>query len=599
MTLLSRSGYTTWQQRQQGIEATSMTTTDALREALSVDLAELAATRVDFYDWALRVPEPKAGSLDFGRFPFQVELYREAAADEDVCIKKATQIGVSAFLVRWTLYWADTRGLTALYVFPTRNDVYDFSDARIKPAIDASEYLRERVRPGYVQNKGLKAIGLGFVYFRGSETKRGLDSVDADILALDEYDTLVQANIGDAERRISGSLVGLIRRVGVPSIDDFGISKEYEKSDQRKWFIKCTGCDEWQHLTFKDNVAWDDDPDTGVPVNARIVCRACAKPLDVTRGEWVARYPDRPNRGYHAPRLIVPGTNLSKIVLASREREPYKRQIHFNKDLAEPFEGEGGRLTRQEVFAATRSEIRQEEVYQGANLVTMGVDVASTRALNVRISEHFDDRVKRSLWIGTVDSFEELDDLMRNYRVNMAAIDHLPEGRLARSFAERHPGRVYLVNFSSSTRGDVVDVDDEQRRIAVKRTELIDATIDRIRSQRNLLPPRELLPPDYVDHMTAVVRRIEKDEEDRVKVTYISTGPDDYLMAEGYDIVAHQGWLIRQSVDHIVNGDGELHTADEMLDFERSDLGDDGADYSDGMDYSEGPGEGEYGDYYE
>jgi hypothetical protein len=219
-----------------------MTPTEAFREALSIDLAEFESTQTSFYDWAIRVPEPKAGRLDFDSYPFQVELYREAASDPEAVVQKATQVGVSAYLVRWVMYWADTKGLVALYVFPTRDHVYDFSDSRMKPAIEGSDYLRSRIAPGDVQNKGLKKIGLGFVYFRGSETKRGLDSVDADVLALDEYDTLTQSNVGDAERRISGSRTGLVRRVGVPSIGDYGISKEYGKSDKRRWFVKCEGC---------------------------------------------------------------------------------------------------------------------------------------------------------------------------------------------------------------------------------------------------------------------------------------------------------------------------------------------------------------------
>lgn len=577
-------GYARHLERVHDMEANSLTTSEALREALSLELTELRQSRTPFYDWALRVPEPKAGSLDFARFPFQVELYRDAAEDEDLCVKKATQVGVSAFLVRWTLYWADTRGLTALYVFPTRNDVYDFSDARIKPAIEASEYLRERIPAGYVQNKGLKAIGLGFVYFRGSETKRGLDSVDADILALDEYDTLVQANIGDAERRISGSQVGLVRRVGVPSINDFGISKEYDKSDQRRWFVHCE-CNEWQHLTYKDNI---DE------ATALRVCRRCRRPLDVTRGEWIATFPDRPNRGYHLPRLIVPDTNIARIVAAHKEREPYKIQVHYNKDLAEAYEGAGGRLTRQEIRAAQREGVIQQHGYDGANVVTMGVDVASTRALNVRISEHLNERVKRSLWIGTVDSFDELYDLMDRYQIRMCGIDHLPEGRLARAFAERYAGRVYLINFKTQAGGDVLAIDDEQRRVAVGRVEMIDATIERIRSQRNLLPMD--LPPDYLDNMLAVVRKIEKmgrddRDEGKIRVTYYSTGPDDYLMAEGYDLVATELWWLRQQV---AEAEAEVFTpVDEMLEFERSDLG----GFQDGNDYSEGRGDGSYGDY--
>ena len=133
---------------------------------------------VELLPWAERIPEPKTGRLDWARYPFQVEMYRDGVSVREVVVKKATQIGVSAYLIRVTIYCADTKGWTSLYVFPTQDQVYDQSDARVKPLLEG-EYLKSRVPRGYTQNKGLKQIGLGFVYFRGSQNKHALDSVDA------------------------------------------------------------------------------------------------------------------------------------------------------------------------------------------------------------------------------------------------------------------------------------------------------------------------------------------------------------------------------------------------------------------------------------
>src|SRR5207237_786192 len=83
------------------------------------------------------------------------------------------------------------------------------------------------------------------------------------------------------------------------------------------------------------------------------------------------------------------------------------------------------------VLQAAQRDYWQSEItgYHGANLVTMGVDVASVRALNVKISEHVGDGVKRTLFLGTADSFDEVATLMRVYNVHMAGVDHEPEGR--------------------------------------------------------------------------------------------------------------------------------------------------------------------------
>lgn len=37
-----------------------------------------------FFDWAQLVPEPRSGTLDFERFPFQKELYERGASDREM-----------------------------------------------------------------------------------------------------------------------------------------------------------------------------------------------------------------------------------------------------------------------------------------------------------------------------------------------------------------------------------------------------------------------------------------------------------------------------------------------------------------------------------
>lgn len=543
-----------------------ITLRDAFSEAIQNNLNELAGTKMSLWEWASRVPEPKAGILDFNAFPMQKELYQEGEDDREMVIMKSTQVGVSAWGVRWALYHTDVRGATGLYVFPTGQDVYDFGDARIKPLIDASPYLRSRVQPEDPQNKGLRKIGLGFCYFRGSESKRKLDSVDADHLILDEYDTLAQENIPDAERRLSGPLSkGLIRRLGVPSIPAFGIANQYDESDQRKWMVKC-GCGEWQTVTFHENI----DQTT-----MQRVCRKCMKPLDVRKGQWVATFPDRNVRGYHITRLIAPTVNVESIVKASLKRSPGDVQVFWNKDLGEPYAPSEGRLTKDALAAAQGigGGFTRVPGYTGTNLVTMGVDVASTRALTVRISEHPNEHRKIALWIGEVENFNQLELLMGRYQVNMAVIDHLPEGRLARSFAEKFPGRVYLCAFETTPNPkspDVLKINDDMRFVSVRRTEAMDATAELVRAQKNALPLD--LPHGYVQAMQAPVRVVVKDDLGRNNVTYKSSGADDYFMSELYDVVATELWYYRMALD-----DQKRETfrqLDDMLEFERSHLGD-------------------------
>jgi hypothetical protein len=546
-----------------------LSVTDAFLDALQSDLDAQEQRRASFLDWALKVPESK-GPLNFARWPFQKELYEQGFDDKEVVVMKATQLGMSAWLVRWALCWADMHAARVLYIFPRERQLLDFSDGRIKPLI-LGEYLRTRVPPASVMNKTLKSVGLGICYFRGSEAEAGLESIDADALALDEHDLLVQAHIPIAERRVGGQdSLGLIRRVGFPTISEHGIHKEYKKTDQREWLVKCEACGEWQAVTWAENIDLE---------RAIRVCRVCRKPLDVAIGEWVATHPDRHVRGYHVTKLILPSPDIvPRLITASQEQVAYKRQIFFNRDLGEPWEAEGARLTPAMVAAAQRDYI-QPDAYQGANPVMMGVDVASVRALNVWITEQASETQGRVLHLGLVESFDELAKLMDRYRVVMAAIDHLPEGRLARAFANRFAGRVYIVNYAGDQQKDVLTVDDMQRRASVRRTEAIDALQERIRAQREWLP--QDLPSDFVQQMCANVRSVEQNDVGKVTVLYRADGPDDWAQAGTYALVAADCWWIRQQVDQ-----EEITALDTITDlgFKRSELGEDSMEYSAGRD---------------
>jgi hypothetical protein len=535
---------------------------DVFGEVFALDEAEETGRRQPFMDWAMAVPEPKTGPLDFDRFPFQRQLYEQGADDKEMVVKKATQVGVSTYLLRWTMYHADIRGLTALYVFPKRHQMYDFADARIKAAIQGSQYLKARIPSEHVNNKGLKRIGVGHLYCRGSESRDDLQSIDADVLCLDEYDDLRVENIPDAERRLSGSRVGLLRRVGVPSIPGFGLDKLYDRSDQRRWYVKCPNGHQ-QPLDYGANV--DEDA-------VRLVCgtQSCRKPLDVRKGEWVVGNAAADVRGYHVPRLVVPGVDLRSIIEAHYKTSPYERQVHHNKDLGEAYAPAEGRLTLDALESASRAEIPLvAEPYIGGDLVTGGIDVASTRNLNVRISRHDEDREQAlPLYVGEAAGFAEVANLIERYDVKLACIDHLPEGRSAMALAEKFPGRVYLARFG--THDDVIKPDLDRRAVSARRTPCIDATFATIREQRRLLPGEK--PPGYIEQMQALVRVVEEAEDGRMKVDYraASGRPYDYAMAEVYDLLARELWLWRQAVTDAERG--QIERLDDIYAFERAEL---------------------------
>lgn len=558
--------------------------------------------RTPFFDWSLKVPEAKSGPLDFHRFPYLRELYSQEVADaEEIAVQKSTQVGITTWAFRLTLYDADTRSYTGLYIFPTEDHVYDFSDERIEPAIKASQYLLDRIEAGTVRNKGLKQIGRGFVYLRGSKSKSGAQSIAADSLVFDEYDELDKVNLPQLERRVSGAegagRIARVRRMGVPSIPGFGINKEFVKSDQRKWHVTCKRkkCSTEQELTFKDNVRWknkgdnrvfrqgQDDPE-GEVERAWRCCEKCGTEIDVSKGRWIATNPDASMVGYHVPRLIVPNTNLITLVNNSRKTAPEEVTAFYNNDLGLPYSPSEASLSRIAILGACGLGGPIQEQSTNRMVKTMGVDVAGSRPLTGRISEQLPDGRRRAVWIGEIESFKGVIELIERFNVTMCAIDANPDSRSSRAVAATFPGRVVLVEYADRGQGgsdpEPLVYDPDKNKVRIARTLAIDATMDAIRQLRNL--PLRQPPQGYVEHLMAVHRRTEEDTKGNPVRRYYSVGPDDYLHTEVYDLAATEVWRLVSGYQAQQAEDG-TEVPDEELGFRRVPLDAPHDDYDPGF----------------
>lgn len=571
--------------------------------------------------YAELIPEPGVGPLRFDDFPFQEAWYsEEVAAAEEVVWMKSTQVGMSAYVWRWAVRQSDQFGETGLYIFPTDTHVSEFGDERIEPAIEESAYLRSRILGKFVHTKKLKRIGLGFLHLRGSNSKAGAQSVAAVYIVFDEYDHLDPVNLPQIERRISGARqLGKhprIRRLGTPTIDGRGISEAYRNSDQRVWLVACPGCGLEQELEWNANVRWrntdggeimragsDEFDDPTSVFEAWRACRDCDERLDVSAGAWVPKQPGRRVIGFHATRLIVPRTDLRQIIVASRQTKLSEREAFYNNDLGIPWSPGEATLDAASIMAAAALGVecpREPRGYTGPNPITMGVDVAGERALNVRISEQLPAEEqgvanpRRAVWVGTVDSFQHVAKLMNDYRVHVCCVDANPERRLAKTLRAHFPGRVILVEYNPNYGSDALKVAETGApgtalegvplKVQLNRTEAIDAMMDSIRQARNRPPQHPS--QRYVDHLMSLKRVTDVDANGRVKRVYETTGSqgDDFAHAEVYDLAATELWRMKRGISLAQPAPRNL--PDEAVGFRRVQLAGDSAvdgDYNPGF----------------
>ncbi len=214
-----------------------------------------------------------------------------------------------------------------LAVQPTVELAKRNSRQRIDPLIEESAVLRNKVRPSRSRDAGntmlSKEFAGGILIMTGANSAVGLRSTPARYIFLDEVDAYPASadEEGDpvslAEAR---SLTFAHRRkvflVSTPTVKGVSrIEREYEASDQRRYFVPCPHCGVRQWLKF-ERLRWDK----GRPETAAYVCEACEQPIAehhktamLEAGEWraTAESADPTTVGYHLSALYSPAGWLS------------------------------------------------------------------------------------------------------------------------------------------------------------------------------------------------------------------------------------------------------------------------------------------------
>lgn len=528
-----------------------------------VDDAEAESRkRMGLLDWAekyrpLLIPDRP---FDLDSHKYLKGIYECKA--KDIVVFKASQMGISEYLLSYVLHGCDARNATCLYIFPTEGLISDFSTARLSPALEVSDYLKSIVHDhtGKDGKKGanritLKRIRNRFLYLRGGQVKPdgrapALKSLDVDCLVLDELDECDPRVKSIALKRLGHSDLAETRIVSTPTYPGIGIHAEWLLSDQREWFIKCekTGCHHWQTVTMAQNVITEWDEDSKRPAEwhkrdgkAVAVCEKCHEPLTLLAdGEWIATYPERPIAGFHVKKFFGPVCNLDGIIEGMRSYNQTTVRETYNQDCAETYVPEGGQLADVHLDAVRREYIHG--VRPGKRCY-MGIDVGSVLHCVIREEPDSETGERRQLFAGEV-SWAETGRLIRTYNPITVVIDGLPETSKCRELQDDFKrGQVWLCYYgdgsSTNQRDSYARWNHKESTLIADRTRSLDEMYARIYEGISTLPGNARDIPRYYDQMKAPIRILEKNARgDSVAKWVEGSAADHFAHAEGYCALA-------------------------------------------------------------
>jgi len=379
---------------------------------------------------------------------------------------------------------------------------------------------------------GLKRIGEAHLYMRGMQSTVGMKSVPADMVVFDELDETAPAAKAMARERLAHSSYKRVIELSNPSLPDYGIDEQYQKSDQRHWTIHCGACGHWTALDKEFPVRLGQEVRILLPREDGTCYRACPKcaaELDLAAGEWVADFPDRPMHGYRISQLFSSTVDPGEILAEYRATRFPDR--FYNLKIGIPWADLGRRLDVGSVLSLCGEASLEESSTTGYS--TMGVDTG--RDLHVVIlSDDGTDETRRLIHLAVCPSFEDLDALMERFHVRRCVIDGLPETHPTREFTRRHAGKVFMNFFNENQRG-APRWDAQTSIVQVNRTEALDASRTAVRDRKLVLPQASPLIEEFAKHMACDAKVLDEDDETGIKkYRYIRTGTNHFSMAFTY-----------------------------------------------------------------
>lgn len=311
---------------------------------------------------------------------------------QEVVIMSGAQLGKTEALLNVIGYHIDNDPSPILVLQPTLEMAQAFSKDRVAAGLlNSTPCLKEKVRDPRARDSGNttlhKIFPGGAISIVGANSPSGLASRPIRVVLCDEVDRYPASagSEGDpiqlARKRSATFWNRKIILVSTPTNKDASrIEEAFERSDQRRYYVPCKHCEEYQTLRWA-NVQWQKDQ----PETAQYMCEHCAvlwsdsdRLWSIRNGTWKAEAEFKGIAGFWINGLYSPWTPLAEGVrdFLSVKKNPEQLRVWTNTYLAESWEDAGE--TVDDWMLADRRE-PMPEIPQEVILLTAGVDCQDNR----------------------------------------------------------------------------------------------------------------------------------------------------------------------------------------------------------------------------
>ncbi|KAH0438447.1 hypothetical protein KCU90_g3523, partial [Aureobasidium melanogenum] len=327
---------------------------------------------------------------------------------EKISVMKSARVGYTKLMDHAVGYFIHQDPSPILVVQPRVEDAESYSKTEIAPMLRDTPVLASISGDQKAKNSDQTILAKTFkngssLTLVGANSPAGFRRITSRIVMFDEVDAYPVDGAGNEGDQIA---LGTKRTEtfwnrkivlgSTPTVKGYSrIEKSWNESDQRRYYVPCPHCGEFQVLEWggadtPHGMKWDKDENgNGLSETAYYVCRhnGCivyeADKADmIAAGEWRASKPFNGHAGFHiwAGYSLFPNASWPNLVAEwlRVKDDPLARQTFINLVLGEPYEDRGERALNEAKLAA-RTEVWAAEVPDGVAVLTASGDVQDDR----------------------------------------------------------------------------------------------------------------------------------------------------------------------------------------------------------------------------
>lgn len=282
--------------------------------------------------------------------------------DPEILLKTSRQVEKTTFLGNNLTALSICRPYNkALYVSPSHQQTRQFSNEKLKPAIEQSPFIAKYFQDSSVSHQVFEKSFTNGSYiflrscFRTADRSRGISARD---LFLDEIQDMVSSEIPVIRECTSHFPDSTVLMAGTPKTHDNVIETYWQGTSQNEWLVPCGNCSHWNFLDLESIGKTEDYLNDVLPPGP--ICKKCKHPIDVRKGKWFSFSPGQRVKGYRIPQLMVPwicGLKGQWIKLLWK-RDNYPTGQFHNEVLGLSYDNASKPVTREELIACCDSTFK-------------------------------------------------------------------------------------------------------------------------------------------------------------------------------------------------------------------------------------------------